>query len=179
MWTAAENAGVAQENVLPCFRRIWQAADNIQCFFVAYLLLSLFHKFLSMDAKTFEIYGMTYTECQIFFSIPYTEKRMTKQKMSKGLNGVFTNRAQSGRRNLCGERVAYLRKKMQPRVSQRAFAEMLQLAGIDLDKNAIQRIESGQRFVTDIELAALARTLKVSPGSLLEDPDEKTNSQPL
>ncbi len=137
-----------------------------------------FINFLSMDAKTFEIYGMTYTECQIFFSIPYTEKD-DKQKMSKGLNGVFTNRAQSGRRNLCGERVAYLRKKMQPRVSQRAFAEMLQLAGIDLDKNAIQRIESGQRFVTDIELAALARTLKVSPGSLLEDPDEKTNSQPL
>lgn len=159
MWTAAENAGVDRKMFFHASGEYGKPPDNIQCFFVAYLLLSLFHKFLSMDAKTFEIYGMTYTECQIFFSIPYTEKD-DKQKMSKGLNGVFTNRAQSGRRNLCGERVAYLRKKMQPRVSQRAFAEMLQLAGIDLDKNAIQRIESGQRFVTDIELAALARTLK-------------------
>lgn len=29
---------------------------------------------------------------------------------------------------------------------------MLQMAGLDLDKNAVQRIESGKRTVTDIEL---------------------------
>lgn len=90
--------------------------------------------------------------------------------------GVFINRAQNGRCNLCGERVAFLRKKIQPRVSQRALAEMLQLAGLDIDKNAIQRIESGQRFVTDIELAALAKTLKVSPDFLLQGTDEKSGA---
>ncbi len=46
------------------------------------------------------------------------------------------------------------------KISQRAFAEKLQLFGLDIDKNAIQRIESGQRFVTDIELAAICAVLK-------------------
>jgi transcriptional regulator with XRE-family HTH domain len=48
---------------------------------------------------------------------------------------------------------------------------MLQLSGIDLDKNAIQRIESGQRFVTDIELLALSQTLHVSLDELLASSD--------
>lgn len=44
---------------------------------------------------------------------------------------------------------------------------MLQLCGLDMDKNAIQRIESGARFVTDIELAAIAKVLGVSADVLL------------
>ena len=35
--------------------------------------------------------------------------------------------------------------------SQRELADALQLLGLDLDKNAIQRIEARKRFVTDIE----------------------------
>lgn len=46
---------------------------------------------------------------------------------------------------------------------------LYQLAGLDLDKNAIQRIESGKRFVTDIELKAIARVLGISYESLLDD----------
>ena len=45
---------------------------------------------------------------------------------------------------------------------------MLQLSGLDVDKNAIQRIESGQRFVTDIELNALAQVLGVAVEELLK-----------
>jgi len=56
---------------------------------------------------------------------------------------------------------------MNPKVSQRELAEMLQLVGIDLDKNAIQRIECGKRFVTDIELKALASVFKISVDELL------------
>ena len=41
--------------------------------------------------------------------------------------------------------------------SQGALADKMQLVGIDLDKNAIQRIECGKRFVTDTELAASAQ----------------------
>lgn len=63
--------------------------------------------------------------------------------------------------------VARLRKALVPRTSQRALAARLQLQGLDVDKNAVQRIESGQRFVTDIELAALARALEVTPNDLL------------
>ena len=63
--------------------------------------------------------------------------------------------------------VTRLRKALVPRTSQRALAARLQLQGLDVDKNAVQRIESGQRFVTDIELAALARALEVTPNDLL------------
>ena len=47
------------------------------------------------------------------------------------------------------------------------LAERLQIEGLDLDKNAVQRIESGERFVTDIELRALARVLGVTAGELI------------
>lgn len=67
---------------------------------------------------------------------------------------MFINRAKSGRNNLCGEAVARLRKERG--MSQRMLADQMQLLGLDIDKNAIQRIESGKRFVTDIELALLA-----------------------
>ena len=46
---------------------------------------------------------------------------------------------------------------------------MLQVKGLDLDKNAVQRIESGQRFVTDIELKCIAAVLGVSYQDLLDD----------
>ncbi|MDE5776075.1 MAG: helix-turn-helix domain-containing protein [Treponemataceae bacterium] len=59
---------------------------------------------------------------------------------------------------------------MQPKLSQRAFADRLQLCGIDVDKNAIQRIECGKRFVTDIELVCIAKVLNVSVLDLLGIP---------
>lgn len=70
--------------------------------------------------------------------------------------------------NLCGLNVKKYRQTITPRLSQRGLADKLQLEGIDLDKNAIQRIESGQRFVTDIELLALSKVLKVSLNDLLQ-----------
>ena len=45
---------------------------------------------------------------------------------------------------------------------------MLQIAGLDVDKNAIQRIEDGKRFVTDIELKVFAKVLNVSYEDLLD-----------
>lgn len=80
---------------------------------------------------------------------------------------MFKNKTDCGRNNICGERISFLRKNASPKMSQRILAEKLQLLGIDVDKNAIQRIESGQRFVTDIELKALATTFKVSTDSLI------------
>jgi len=70
--------------------------------------------------------------------------------------------------NLSGENIARIRKEISPAVSQRALADMLQLHGIDVDKNAIQRIECGKRFITDIELVAIAEVLKVSVLDLLK-----------
>ena len=52
----------------------------------------------------------------------------------------------------CGQKVREIRERFPEKISQRKLADMLQLAGLDIDKNAVQRIESGKRFVTDIEL---------------------------
>lgn len=50
---------------------------------------------------------------------------------------MYKNRAANGRNNICGQNISALRMKLQPKVSQRALADLMQLKGIDLDKNAI------------------------------------------
>ena len=79
---------------------------------------------------------------------------------------MFKNK-NDGKNNLCGENVRNFRQNSQQKLSQRALADKLQLLGIDVDKNAIQRIESGKRFVTDIELRALAEVFGVSLSDLI------------
>lgn len=80
---------------------------------------------------------------------------------------MFKNKTSSGRNNICGEKIYMYRKQAKPKMSQRILAEQLQIKGIDIDKNAVQRIESGERFVTDIELKALAKVFNVSCDNLL------------
>ena len=89
--------------------------------------------------------------------------------MSKWGDTMFKNKSNAGKNNICGEKIYALRKNHVPKMSQRILAERLQIMGIDVDKNAIQRIESGQRFVTDIELLALSRVFKVSCEELIGD----------
>ena len=81
---------------------------------------------------------------------------------------MFKNKSKSGKNNICGEKIYILRKQQTPKMSQRILAEKLQLNAIDVDKNAIQRIESGERFVTDIELKILAKIFNVTTDELLE-----------
>ena len=78
---------------------------------------------------------------------------------------MFINKTAEGRNNVCGKNIAIFRKKMG--ISQRELAERLQLSGLDVDKNAVQRMEAGKRFVTDIELLHLAQTLCVTLPELL------------
>ena len=84
---------------------------------------------------------------------------------------MFKNKSIKGKNNICGETIYELRKNFIPKMSQRILAEKLQIMGIDVDKNAIQRIESGQRFVTDIELLALSRVFDVRCEELIGDYD--------
>lgn len=86
---------------------------------------------------------------------------------------MYKNKSSHGSNNLCGSKLQFLRKQLIPKVSQRALADKLQLEGLDLDKNAIQRIECGKRFVTDIELKAFARILNTTADDLLDDSDIK------
>ena len=41
--------------------------------------------------------------------------------------------------------------------------------GVNIDQQALSRIENNQRMVTDYELACLCRVLQVSPQDLLAD----------
>lgn len=79
---------------------------------------------------------------------------------------MFKNK-NDGRNNLCGENIRQLRLAYPSKLSQRALADKMQLIGIDVDKNAIQRIECGKRFVTDIELRAFAEIFKVTLDQLV------------
>lgn len=78
---------------------------------------------------------------------------------------MFINKSNDGLNNICGKNIAKFRKKL--RLSQRELADNLQLIGLDVDKNAIQRIECGKRFVTDIEIVYMSKALKVSFEELL------------
>ncbi|HIT53157.1 MAG TPA: helix-turn-helix transcriptional regulator [Candidatus Fimivicinus intestinavium] len=78
---------------------------------------------------------------------------------------MFKNRSCDGTCNLCGAKIAQLRKQLPQKTSQRQLAEKVQEIGVDLDKNAIQRIESGERFVTDIELKAFSEIFNVTMDS--------------
>ncbi len=79
---------------------------------------------------------------------------------------MFINKTEDNLNNLCGKKVALLRKNM--KISQRELADKLQIIGLDVDKNAVQRIEAGKRFVTDIELKKLAAVFNTDVNSLLE-----------
>ena len=73
---------------------------------------------------------------------------------------------------MCGERIRKFRRQMPGQPSQRAFADMLQLRGLDVDKNAVQRMESGQRFITDIELLAFSKVFQVSCDELVSQAED-------
>ena len=55
---------------------------------------------------------------------------------------MYKNRAASGKNNISGTNIARIRKALHPKVSQRLLSVKMQLEGIELDKNAIQRIDS-------------------------------------
>ena len=79
---------------------------------------------------------------------------------------MFINKSGDGKNNICGENIARFRKEL--RLSQRELADKLQLTGLDIDKNAVQRIEAGKRFVIDIELVALSKVLNRSLNEILD-----------
>ncbi|MBR5508917.1 MAG: helix-turn-helix transcriptional regulator [Lachnospiraceae bacterium] len=78
---------------------------------------------------------------------------------------MFINKTIDGKNNLCGEKITILRTQLG--ISQRELADRLQIIGLDIDKNAIQRIEAGKRFVTDIELQKISYVFKISVDNLL------------
>lgn len=76
----------------------------------------------------------------------------------------------SGDKNLINERLIKLRKKNN--LSQRDLSHKLQLAGYDMDRNVITRIETNKRYVTDIEIYALSKIFDVSYDYLIEGKED-------
>ncbi|WP_251445186.1 helix-turn-helix domain-containing protein [Vermiculatibacterium agrestimuris] len=88
---------------------------------------------------------------------------------------MFKNKASGGKLNISGKKISELRMALPGKISQKKLADMLQLEGLGIEKNAIQKIESGERFVTDIELKAFAKVFGVTTDDLLptDQEDEK------
>lgn len=114
-----------------------------------------FPKILLKAVIFFQIFLLTFDACQAFHFSAYNlikDTRHTKRRVS-----LFINKSTSGRNNICGINIAKFRKELN--ISQRELADRLQLAGLDVDKNAVQRMESGQRFITDIEMSYISQVL--------------------
>jgi len=89
------------------------------------------------------------------------------------VKNMFKNKGPDGKLNISGKKISKLRMALPGKVSQKKLADMLQLKGLEIDKNAIQQIECGKRFVTDIELQALAKVFGVTADELLSPDDPK------
>ena len=79
---------------------------------------------------------------------------------------MFKLKADNGFNNITGQRLTQIRHERS--LSQRGLARLMQLSGYDVDHHFIRRIENGERFVTDIELAALSKVLSVEITDLID-----------
>lgn len=75
-------------------------------------------------------------------------------------------RTENGGKNLISRQLIELRKR--DNYSQRDLAYRLQLEGCDMDKNAITRIETDKRYVSDFEIKALSDIFHVSYEYLID-----------
>lgn len=66
----------------------------------------------------------------------------------------------NGKKNISGDRIHQARTAM--RLSQADLAARMQVSGVIIEREAISKIETGDRFVTDYELMMFARVLGVS-----------------
>jgi len=65
-----------------------------------------------------------------------------------------------GEKNISGDRIHQARTAM--RLSQADLAARMQVNGVTIEREAISKIETGDRFVTDYELMVFAKVLNVS-----------------
>ena len=71
-----------------------------------------------------------------------------------------------GKKNISGERIHQARTTL--RLSQSDLAARMQVHGVAIEREAISKIETGDRFVTDYELMVFAKVLGVSMAWLLD-----------
>jgi len=72
----------------------------------------------------------------------------------------------NGVKNISGDRIRQARTAK--RLSQEALAAKVQVSGVVVEREAISKIETGDRFVADYELRAFSQVLGVSMDWLTE-----------
>ena len=77
------------------------------------------------------------------------------------------------KRNIIGSHVRRARKAS--KVTQKDLVAQLQVLGIKIDQAGLSKLENGNRPVTDIEIAAIAKILKVPVSQLFEENNDKLN----
>lgn len=85
------------------------------------------------------------------------------------------NAKQSNNKNICGKQIHLIRTgqydKKHKKITQDILAARLQIVGLDIDRTAISRIESGGRFLKDSEVLLFAEALKVPIEVLYDSTD--------
>ena len=64
-------------------------------------------------------------------------------------------------KNQVGPRIRKARRRAIPEITQEDLAGRLAVLGVFLDRSAISRVESQDRYLMDFEVAAIAKSLKV------------------
>lgn len=85
--------------------------------------------------------------------------------------GLRVRKQPLGNRNLIGARVEAARKALG--MKQKDLLAQLQVNGIDMSASGLSKLEGQLRYVTDMELVALARILEVSAAWLLGLEEDK------
>ena len=62
-----------------------------------------------------------------------------------------------------------MKYRIKDKMTQKELAEKMQLYGIDLNKNSLQKVERGDRIIKEYELAVFCEVLNVSADELLKD----------
>ncbi|MCH5351974.1 MAG: helix-turn-helix transcriptional regulator [Acutalibacter sp.] len=81
----------------------------------------------------------------------------------------------NGAKNVSGNRIHQARLAM--RLSQADLAARMQVNGVTIEREAISKIETGDRFVTDYELLTFAKVFGVSLEWLTEQTHNTTRTE--
>ena len=84
---------------------------------------------------------------------------------ARGVQKLRLRKQALGTRNLIGTRVE--KKKKKKGMKQKELLAQLQVNGVDMNASGLSKLEGQIRYVTDVELVALADILEVSVDYLL------------
>ena len=64
---------------------------------------------------------------------------------------MYKNKTRDNRNNICGSKIKEIRKKLPEKTSQRKLADMLQMAGLDIDKNGVIQLPHSTLAVLELQ----------------------------